>query len=183
MHVVKKDSPAAAQIDAVEPSVDRLQIGVTAGNFRMIEATRAAFRATEERKGAVDDLHRRLGFIGRGDFQAEHARQQRAVVTFESQHVDSSQSPKGLRFPTGADVRDRETRGYAAGCANRSIREANCSPFMKFLLTVIAADAAESSVVALGPQSTVSRRPFQYDGVCRQVQDVFGSIFKRQQEL
>jgi len=52
-------------------------------DFLMIEPTGAAFRAADEREGTVNDLRRRLWVVGRGNFQAKHARQQRAVVTFE----------------------------------------------------------------------------------------------------
>ena len=105
-NVAPKGAGGAAQIDAIQPAVNRLQIRMAAIDIGMIEATGASGRPTDERKGPFDDLNRRLRIVRRGDRQTEHARQKRAVVAFQSQHVVRSHSAtSGLsRLPGGNDA-------------------------------------------------------------------------------
>ncbi len=102
--VAPKGSTRTVQIDAIQPAINRLQIRMAAFDFGVIEATRASHCPADERKGPVDDLNRWLRLIGRGDRQAKHARQKRAVVAFQSQHFGRSHSvTSGLSRPPGGN--------------------------------------------------------------------------------
>src|SRR5580692_7653292 len=77
---------------------------MTAFDIGMIEATGASRGPADKRKRRFDDLNRWLRLVGRGDRQAKHARQKRAVVAFQSQHFGRSHSvTSGLSRPPGGN--------------------------------------------------------------------------------
>ncbi len=119
--VAPESSTGAVQVDAIQPAINRLQIRMAALDVGVIEATRASRCPADERKGRFDDLNRRLRLVGRGDRQAKHARQKRAVIAFQSQHVGRSHSATpGLSRPPGGN--DAATKFLNKACARGGIR-------------------------------------------------------------
>src|SRR5579859_3783994 len=80
-------SGTAAQVDAKNPTEDRLQVGMAPADVRMIEPASTALIAADQRERTIDRQLCRLRLVGAGHRQAEHSWQKGTVIAFSCQHL------------------------------------------------------------------------------------------------